>query len=238
MNAMRFSFLLVIIFLSQAMGCGYVKDRLKDASEMLELAGGISVGMEVNARATKVFQTGFGSYDGDWAGLREGLFASWEEQRVEMGISPFFYHEVFRESDTLLNIQHPLFGDPGFSVYMNDFNLFTDRGFFEVGLTANLIVLGLDVAVEGAEIADFLFGWFGWDLLHDDCYSRTLEELVIQARSVDPYRRAAAVRGLRRRTGFQFGYVINSAPEEHSRDQVEAWRLWRKWLENRDVQDV
>lgn len=221
-----------VLFLSlPAAGCaGYLKDRLKDASEMVEASVGLSIGVEINFRATKVLQVGFGSYTGDWIGLKEGMPAHWREGRAEMGLSPFYYHELRRESPILVDVRSPMFGEAGYNIYLNDFYAITDRGFFELGITANLIAVGLDFAVEGAEIFDFLAGWFWLDVLKDDCYSRTLDELVDQVQSSDPLWRFAAVRGLRRRTGEDMGYVVITSKDEHSEDQIDAWRRWKQWL--------
>lgn len=201
---------------------------------MFEAAVGLSIGVEVNVRATKVVQVGFGSYSGDWIGLREGRLAYWREGRIEMGLTPFYYHELNRKSDTLVDIRHPRFGEAGYGVYMNDFHIITDRGFFELGITANLVAIGVDLALEGAEVFDFLTGWFGLDVLEDDCFSPSLEELVSQVQSADPRLRFAAVRGLRLRTNRRFGYVVITAKDEHSDEQMDAWRRWKQWLANRE----
>jgi hypothetical protein len=223
------------MLLPAASGCaGYLRDRLKDASEIVELSAGLSIGVEANVRATKVLQAGVGSYNGDWCGLKEGRLAAWREHRVEMGIAPFFYQELKRTSDTLLEIRHPRYGESGFEIYMNDLHLITDRGLFEFGLTANLIVLGIDLDLDGAELADFLMGWFGVDILSDDAWSRTQEELVMQVNSSDPWKRAAAVRALHRVTGKRHGYVHHTSRDEFPEEQVDAWRRWKVWLEHPD----
>ena len=213
-------------------GCaGYFHDRCKDASEILELAVGDSRGFTLNLRATKVLQAGFGSYIGDWAGLREGFLCTWTEERTEFGISPFYYHEVFRKSDRVVNIRHPLLWDPGFETFLNDLFLITDRGFFEVGVTVNLVLFGVDAAVELAEAADFLTGLFGLDILSDDAYSVPAEELVKRLQSRSAWKRVAAARALRRISGRDFGYVLYTLPDEHTEAQVQARRLWKSWLE-------
>lgn len=226
------SFLVVMILL-QTTGCAaYLRDRAKDASEIIELGIGLSVGVDLSGRATKVVQAGFGSYTGDWVGLKEGRFAVWHESRIEMGVSPFFFQELYRLSDTLLEIQHPILGDPGYEEFLNDYWLITDRGFFQVGATVNLIVVGVDVGFEMGEFADFVTGWFGMDLLSDDAYARTDDELLVQMQSLDPYLRAGAVRALRRRTGQNFGYILMTPVDEYTEDQVDAWRRWKAYLES------
>lgn len=211
-------------------GCAYLHDRWKDGTEIVEASVGLSVGVEANLRLTKPFQAGFGSYDGDWIGLKEGRLAYWHETRVEMGLPFYYLHEVYREDGILPGIAHPTFGEAAYTPYMNDLFLLTDRGFFEAGATADLLVAGADLSVDLAEAADFLSGWFGWDLLADDAYTPDLETLVRRAGSMDARRRAAAIRALRRRTGRSFGYEVVTAPEEHTRAQVDAWHAWEAWL--------
>jgi hypothetical protein len=232
MNRLLWISLLTLLPLS---GCGYFQDRLKDASEVIEVGLGLSPGVEANARVTKVFQVGFGSYSGHWVGLREGHLAYWTEERSEMGFSLLYFHELTRTSRTLVDFRHPLPTESGYSTYMADMNLITDRGFFEIGLTGNLVLVGFDVAFEAAEFFDFLFGLVGVDILHDDCYSKPLDELVTQAQSRNAYRRAAAIRGLRRVTGKEFGYEIVTARDEHPRDQIRVWQRWKEWLDGTTV---
>jgi hypothetical protein len=220
-------------------GCaGYFQDRLKDASEILELGVGASKGFTLNVRATKAAQVGVGAYSGDWVGLREGSICSWKEERIEFGLTPFYYHEVFRKSERLVDIHHPMMWDPGYETFLNDFFLITDRGFFEVGATLNLIYVGVDVAVELAEAADFLTGLFGLDILDDDAYGVPTEELVKRLQSRSAWKRYAAVRALRRVAGrdadgncIEFDYVLYTLPDEHTEAQFQCWRLWKAWLE-------
>jgi len=220
-------------------GCaGYVQDRLKDASEVLEVGLGVSKGFTLNVRATKAAQIGVGSYSGDWAGLREGVLCTWTEERTEFGITPFYYHEVFRKNERLVGIHHPLLWDPGYEAFLNDFFLITDRGFFEVGVTANILFFGVDVAFELAEAADFLTGLAGLDILADDAYSVPPAELVRRLQSRSAWKRYAAVRALRRVAGrdaggdrVEFDYVLYTLPDEHTETQVQSRRLWKAWLE-------
>ncbi len=224
------SFLAFLVLLASTACSGYLEDRLKDAAEMCELSAGISVGLEGNVRATKLLQVGFGSYTGDWFGVTEGRFACWSENRVELGLSPFYFHELFRTGDPLLSISHPFPCDGGYGEYLNDFFLITDRGFFEFGLTANLIAVGVNASFEGAEFVDWLTGWFGHDLLSDDAYSRTLEELLAGMQSPNSRVRAASARAMRLRTGQAHGYIVATPKEEFTEKQIDACRRWERWL--------
>jgi hypothetical protein len=214
-------------------GCAYLKDRGKDALEILELSGGFALGVEANLRVTKPLQVGFGAYSGHWAGLNEGFFTTWKEDRAEMGIPFLYYHEIQRSGENLVGIRHPLPGEPGYEEYLNDMFLINDRGFFEVGATANVVCLGLDVGLETAELFDFLAGICFWDPLKDDCYARDLDALILQVQSHSPDRRAAAARALRRRTGENFDYTITTSRGDHTRDQLDAWRRWKLWREEK-----
>ena len=100
---------------------------------------GLSYGVDLSARVTRAVQAGFGAYEGDWVGLKEGRFAHWYMRRAEMGVSPFFFHEIYRTSDRLIDISHPIFTTASYDEYLNDLWLSTDRGFFSVGATVNMI---------------------------------------------------------------------------------------------------
>jgi hypothetical protein len=233
---MKFSFLAIslIVILSLTSCVSYLQDRAKDGAEMIDLGVGLSYGVDLSARVTRAIQAGFGAYEGDWVGLQEARFAHWYARRVEMGVSPLFFHEIYRTSDRLIDIRHPMFSGAFYDEYMNDLFLITDRGFFSVGATINLIFLGVDAKVELAEVADFVTGWFGLDILLDDPYSRTSEELLVQARSMNARKRNTAIRALQYRTGLEFGYVQVTVPEEYPEDQVQAWRDWKAWMEGGD----
>ena len=201
---------------------------------MVDLAMGLSIGVELNARVTKIVQVGLGSYSGDWIGLKEGRLTMWEEERVEMGLLFLYYQELYREGGSLLTIIHPHFDDQGYHPYMNDLYLLTDRGVLEAGLTANLIFIGVDAAIDVSEITDFFLGWVGMDILDDDCYSRSLEELVMQVRSRNARKRAVAVQALRQRTGQNFCYIVVTPEDLHTEEQVDAWRAWDLWLKEQN----
>ena len=72
MYAMKKLLLLCLLCVLPYSGCTYFQDRLKDASEIVEVGVGFSMGLDLNVRATKAVQVGFGSYSGYWAGLKEG----------------------------------------------------------------------------------------------------------------------------------------------------------------------
>lgn len=198
-------------------GCGsFGKDRALDFAQSFEFGAGWSEGLEVNLRATKVAQAGIGAYRGIyWAGLKDGVFDVWMEERSELGIGPLYIHEVFR-SDThdLLGIQHPLFGDPGFREHSWDVKHLTDRDWFDFGATVNVALVGFNVAFKGAEFADFMGGWFGYDMLEDDVHTRETHDLLNQVGADDARVRAAAARAILLREGDDFGYAIYTAPRE------------------------
>ncbi len=217
-------------------GCAYLKDRGQDLAQSFDVAMGISEGVDVNLRVTKVMQVGVGSYHAPrWFGLKDGLLDGWEEERSEIGIGPFYLHEVFRHDGArLLDIRHPLFGDPGFREHSNDLTHLTDRGWFDVGFTLNLVFLGVDFAFRTAEVADFLTGIGTYDLLDDDVWSPSDSTLEDRIMSSDARTRAAAARALRLRYGQTFGYRVWSAPNEMPAEQITAVRRWREFLETRN----
>ncbi len=217
-------------------GCAYLKDRGLDLAQSVDLSLGFSEGVDVNLRATKVLQLGVGSYHAPlWFGLKDGLLDGWQEERSEIGIGPLYLHEVFRhEGSRLLDIRHPLFGDPGFREHSNDLTHLTDRGWLDVGGTLNLIFLGIDVSFRTAEFVDFLGGIADFDLLDDDVYAPGDSALEDRILSSDARIRAAAARALRLRYGETFGFRIWTAPDEMPAEQITAVRRWREFLTTRD----
>jgi len=213
-------------------GCSYVADRGVDLAQVVDLSVGLSQGIDLNARATKLLQIGFGSYRGAyWAGLKDGLFDAWQEERSELGIGPFYVHEIFRsEGSRLLDIRYPLFGDAGFREHSLDLTHLSDRGLLDVGLTLNAVFFGLDGAFKTAEALDFLCGLFVFDLLQDDAFGPSSKVLSDRLGGDNARVRAAAARALRLRYGERFGYGLYSAPEQMPASQIQAVRRWRERL--------
>jgi hypothetical protein len=223
---MRIRSLSVLVLASLA-GCGsFGKDRALDFAQSFDLAAGWSEGLDVNVRATKYVQAGIGAYRGVyWAGLKDGVFDVWMEERSELGVGPLYQHEVFRShGKKLLDIDHPLFGDPGFRERSWDLRHMTDRGRFDFGATANVALFGIDVAFKAEEFGDFLAGWCGYDPLGDDVHAPEVDTILGRFRSEDARERAAAARALLLRTGEAYGYAIYTAPAELPRKQAEAIR--------------
>lgn len=225
--------LTLLALLLPGSGCSYLADRGLDLAQTVELAAGWSEGLEANVRATKFVQLGFGSYRGIyWFGLQDGRFDTWQEERSELGIGPLYVHEVFRSrTSRRLDLRFPLFGDPGFREHPFDLTHLSDRGLFEVGLTVNPVLFGLDVAVPLAEVVDLVAGIATFDPLQDDVYAPTLEELSRRLSGENARVRAAAARALRWRTGEDHGYVIYGAPEQMPAFQIQAIRRWRERLD-------
>lgn len=211
-------------------GCTpFLVDRGRDFAQVMDLSAGYSEGLCVNLRATKFAQIGIGGYRGIyWTGLKSGEFDVWMEERAELGIGPLYMHEVFRtDGCRLLDIRHPLFGDPGFREISWDLAHLTDRGWFDFGATVNLVLVGLDASLKPAEFADFLAGFAGYDLLHDDQVAPMTEALMHRLAGEDAWARASAARALQRRFGEDYGYEIYSAPNHMTDEQMRALRFWR-----------
>lgn len=217
------------------LGCGYAKDRAADALDVVDLSAGISEGFAVNVRATKLLQIGMGGYRGlAWAGLADGAFDVWQEERSEFGLGPLYVHEVFRwDTSRVLPIRFPLYGDPGFREIPWDLEHLSDRGWFDVGATLNVVFLGLNAAVSPVEFVDWMVGFAGLDLLGDDAYARPPDELVRRLHGESASERAAAIRALRRRFGVSFGYPLYGAPREYPVWQRRAVERWERFLEAR-----
>lgn len=219
-----------LLVLASLAGCGtFGKDRALDLAQSLDLAAGWSEGLDVNVRATKYLQVGLGAYRGVyWAGLKDGVFDVWEEERSELGIGPIYQHEVFRaRGSKLLDIDHPLFGDPGFREHSWDLQHLTDRGRFDFGATANAALIGFDVAFKGEEFFDFFAGCCGFDPLDDDVHTPTLDAIMLRVAGEDARIRANGVRALKLRGIKTHGYALYTAPREMPYHQQEAIRRIR-----------
>ena len=223
---------LVCVCLLPGGGCSYVADRGMDLAQVLDLSVGLSEGIDLNLRATKLVQIGFGSYRGlYWVGLKDGLLDVWQEERSELGIGPLYVHEVFRsQGSRLLDIRYPLFGDAGFREHSLDLTHLSDRGLLDVGLTLNAVFFGVDGAFKTAEALDFLCGLFVFDPLKDDAYTPSSRELSDRLGGENARVRAAAARALRLRYGERFGYGLYGAPEQMPVSQIQAVRRWRESL--------
>lgn len=219
--------------LAIAPGCAYVQDRGLDLTQVVDASMGVSEGFEANIRATKALQVGLGGYRGiAWFGLKDGVLDVWQEERTELGIGPLYVHEVFRtEGHRLLDIQHPLFGDPGWRDASFDLAHLTDRGLFDVGFTVNVIFIGVNLAVSPAELVDFVTGLATVDVLDDDVYSPSTRQLEQRLSGENARVRSAAARALRLRFGENFGYAQYTAPDQMPAWQILAIRRWREFLE-------
>jgi hypothetical protein len=224
--------------LAFAPGCAYVQDRGLDLAQVVDASMGVSEGFEANLRATKALQVGFGGYRGiAWFGLKDGVLDLWQEERTELGIGPLYVHEVFRsEGRRVLDIQHPLFGDPGWRDASFDLSHLTDRGLFDIGLTVNVIFLGVDLAASPAELVDFVAGLTTFDVLEDDVYSPSTRQLEQRLSGENARVRSAAARALHLRFGEDFGYAQYTAPDQMPAWQILAIRRWREYLEGAEIE--
>lgn len=215
-----------------APGCAYVKDRGLDLAQTVDVAVGLSEGLEFNLRATKLLQLGVGGYRGlYWVGVKDGLFDVWQEERSEFGVGPLYVHEVFRGDGTrLLDIRYPLFGDPGFREYANDLTHVSDRGWLDFGVTLNPVLFGVDLAISPVELVDFFAGVANYDPLQDDVFVPSERELARRLSGEDACVRAAAVRALRLRTGQRFDYAIYAAAQQMPMPQIQSIRRWKEYL--------
>jgi hypothetical protein len=209
-----------------ACSSAHIQDSLKDLSETIELVGSISSGVQLQFRVTQVAQAGAGSTVGWKAGLKKGHLDAWYEEVDELGVSLLYMHEVFRaQGSHLIDMRTALYGEPGYNAGFPEYRLYTDRNFFDIGGCFNCVFIGLEAVIRPAEIADWVTGLFGYDLLRDDCYQPSQDDLVARLRSDNARVRLNAADSLRRRTGEDYGYVHCTSgeftPEE--RAAAAAW---------------
>jgi len=203
--------------------CAGLQDTWKDATEVFDLSLTTGGGFDLNVRATESFQLGLGSHIGDTYGLIDGRLVHVREQRHELGVSMLHWYEYRRDGrGKVLDIRHPRWGDPGFEEYSMSPHMLTDREPFDLGAGLHVGYLGFNTALHLSQLADFITGLVGYDLLKDDAFSRSREELVKQAHSLDARLRAAAFNALLRRGEDIHGYAIYTNPEVRPAFQKKA----------------
>lgn len=193
---------------------------------MLDLGFTFGPGVNLSLRATSALQFGAGAYDGRTLGLQEGRLVNVREQRGEFGVSLAHLYTYRRNGEgALLDYRHPRWADPGHAEYPLGFKLLTDRRPLDFGVTCHLGLFGGNLAVRPDEIADFLTGLVGFDLLGDDAFEPSEEELYKQAHSLDARKRAEAMDALQRRGHDIFGYGVYTVPEVRPAFQRKALTL-------------
>ncbi len=147
---------------------GYFIARGLDFADLLGLSVMYGVGLEVNARASKMAQVGAGWYD---AHRRLGFIGRypgyWAEERAEGGISLLYGHWLERRDlHGPITKYHPV----GFFPRGQNWDIQNgkDRTIDEVGGTAFVGFLGVDAHHRPVELIDFLLGWFTVDIMDDD----------------------------------------------------------------------
>ncbi|MFO0984723.1 MAG: hypothetical protein U1E76_23865 [Planctomycetota bacterium] len=144
----------------------YLEDRGWDLMDLFSARLTVGPGLRVSARATEVLQAGIGStgpdatgaaaqtafpaYQVGWIRRQGGV---WRVRIAEAGVSLLYY---FGEADGI--------GIMGNKVKFGE----KDRGFFDVGFAVHAALAGVEAETRLDEIADFLLGWFGFDIMHDD----------------------------------------------------------------------
>ncbi|MBI4614579.1 MAG: hypothetical protein HY720_13295 [Planctomycetes bacterium] len=147
---------------------GYFIGRCLDFADLLGLSVMYGVGLDVNARASKIAQVGAGWYD---AHRRLGFIGRypgyWSEERAEGGISLLYGHWLERRDlNGPITKYHPV----GFFPRGQNWDIQNgkDRTIDEVGGTAFAGFLGVDVHHRPVELIDFILGWFTVDIMDDD----------------------------------------------------------------------
>ena len=150
----------------------YLKDRCNDFADIFSLSLSTGVGVLLNARATQAIQAGGFFFGGARLGFIGRHAGGWSEEVFEMGIPGFYARSVkiIPSGDFMerMNTERGqalwiFAGDEGVS-----YNTGYDRKFWQVGLTAHALFLGLDFSVNLKELLDFILGWTTLDISRDD----------------------------------------------------------------------
>ncbi len=220
---------IAVLMGGSATGCSAPawRDRGHDFAQVFDAALCFGPGMAANVRVTELAQLGFGSFDGDSAGLIDGRLATVREQRDEIGISLLHTYEYRRKSRELLDIRQPHYADPGWDPHPLSWQMESDRDLADVGFGLHVAYFGFSCALKLDELWDALAGCFGADPLHDDAFGRPRNELQRQALSLDAATRDRAFDALLRRGEPLGGYAIYTASEvqpSYQRSAMEAIR--------------
>ena len=240
----RASLPLSVLLLSAllAPGCAsanWLGDRARDFAQIFDADVSVGTGIRAYAGVSHVAQFGLGWTKGTHAGLRDGTPASWQEERSELGLGPFFLDEVDLSGGSALLVGHRTarFGETGYVEHPLEISsaTATDRRPLDVGVGFHLLFFGASVEFRAAEFLDFLGGLVGLDPSADDLSGRTLPDLLVDLESADPIRRRNADRALRLLSGRDSPYRTYSAPDVVTAEQREAVEIWRRYLEERGL---
>jgi hypothetical protein len=221
-TALRAALVLCAAFFPGGCSAAAWRDRMHDLAQIVDVSFTMGPGLGASVRVTELAQVGFGDFDGRSVGLVEGRFAAAREQQSELGVSLLHTYAVRRESDQLLAIRHPYFGDPGFEEHPLSWQMESDRQATDVGLGFHFFIFGVNVALHPSELLDFMAGCCGFDPQKDDAWSRSIEDLRKQARSLDATTRRRAFDALKRRGEDLHGYAIYTARESRPSFQRRA----------------
>ena len=142
----------------------FLKKRGMDLLDTFSFRISVGPGIRAHARVTQLLQAGVG-YMGPAEGRTMGHTFSvyklgylkregglWEERSAELGISLFYYYQTKGE---YLGGNKRTWGPE-------------DRGFWDIGMAGHWLLIGAEAEVRPDEILDFIWGFFGYDLLEDD----------------------------------------------------------------------
>lgn len=148
-------------------GKGYAKARLYDFADIFGFSLLFGIGVDINARATQLFQIGGGIYESRRLGFIGRFCGWWRESRTEGGVTVAYGQRLTRSE-----MEGPIK-----KYFPNDFyprpetlNLpgAKDRTADEIGATVFAAFFGVDAFVRPVEFIDFLCGWFKVDFKDDD----------------------------------------------------------------------
>ena len=126
----------------------YVPNRVLDVFDIIRLRVRVGPGLAVDARATKVASAFVGSYTSVYAGLPGPRNRPLPKLPVGFETQTGAQASVVDATVTA--------------------GLGPDYGPAEIGLGAQVVIVGFDIGVEPLELVDLLAGFFFIDLTHDD----------------------------------------------------------------------
>ncbi|MFO7900277.1 MAG: hypothetical protein R6V58_14600 [Planctomycetota bacterium] len=192
--------LLPLVLLAGA-GCKgpTLRDRYDDSAEIFRLNVGLGPGLLANAHVSRAVALGLGTYQARRYGFRNGHGWIWDERRYDTNlVLPIWgwedvdatYYGSMPVSLIHGDDKDPLRPgeEPGrWKWARNPLTINNpNRGWGEISANLHLVFIGLDAGIDFGELADYLLGWFGVDIMGDD--SRTGAEGIDVERHDPPPR--------------------------------------------------
>lgn len=150
----------------------YLPDRLLDLADVISLDVHLGMLAHINFHLTRAFQVGAGARTVAGLGWHDhrslGMAVQAETGVAVVGAGAQGYFGMLAGSSGLKTVSDGLAGlhNPSDRVYQEF------RDYWGVGFEFTALIVGFEFELHPVDLADFMLGWFGVDILNDD-FART-----------------------------------------------------------------